>query len=269
MKVENSWFDKSRIRTIVIFLISFVFIYLDSINQNIFKKTKSVINDTIAYTSFVITYPVKKILEVPSAIQTIIYLKDQNDQISILQQKIEELKLQNDFLIKNQRSLDAFLKTETPYQSETVQAKIISNMNSIFSNSFIINKGSEDGIKQGNPIVINNNLIGQVSEVNLFSSRAIFLTDINSRVPVVIGEEMYQAILVGSPLKKNKLSLEFLPKNYQFKNNDKIFTSDIDGILKKGIAVGTIEIKNNDTKNYFIELNYEPKQIQYVSVYLN
>ena len=181
--------------------------------------------------------------------------------------------MQNEFLKKDFKKFENFLKEEKPFEFEAIQAKVISNISNIFANSFIVNKGSVDGVKEGSPIVKNNNLIGQVSEVNNSSSRAIFLTDINSRVPVVIGEQMYQAILVGNPTKKNQLKLEFLPKNYQFQNGDMIYTSEIDGILKRGIVIGSLFIDSQEDKkgqdNYSIELNYGEKQIDYVSILIN
>ena len=84
---------------------------------------------------------------------------------------------------------------------------------------------------------------------------------------------MYQAILVGNSTKKNQLKLEFLPKNYQFQNGDMIYTSEIDGILKRGIIIGSLLIDSQEDKkgqdNYSIELNYGEKQIDYVSILIN
>ena len=73
--------------------------------------------------------------------------------------------------------------------------------------------------------------------------------------------------------KKNQLKLEFLPKNYQFQNGDMIYTSEVDGILKRGIIIGSLLIDSQEDKkgqdNYSIELNYEEKQIDYVSILIN
>ena len=269
MKAENSWFDKSNFRIYLIFLFSFVLIYLDFSNQKIIKEARKVINDSVVYTVYMVTYPIKEILKIPREIKTLIDLKDQKNQLIVLENKVEELMQQNYFLKQDYKKNQEFLKEEEPYKSEVIYAKVISKIDSIFSNSFALNKGSKDGLKVGSPIVKNNNLIGQVSEVNYNSARGIFLTDINSRVPVVIGEKMYNAILVGSPLKTNKLSLEFLPKQYQFQNNDKIYTSDINGVLKKGIAVGYIEVKEGSNNNYNIYLNYNSRQVDRVSIFIN
>ena len=64
-----------------------------------------------------------------------------------------------------------------------------------------------------------------------------------------------------------------MPKNYQFQNGDMIYTSEIDGILKRGIVIGSLFIDSQEDKkgqdNYSIELNYGTKQIDYVSILIN
>ena len=136
-----------------------------------------------------------------------------------------------------------------------------------------INKGAGDGLKIGNPVVKNNNLIGQIEEVNYKSSRIKLLNDINSNIPVVIGELLTQAIFSGDPSSKSKFNIQYLPKNFQLNNGDSIYTSDIDGILKKGILVGTVsDVKYDEStkkQTYSINFNYNPYQTDYVSVFIN
>ena len=272
MQADNSWFDKSNIRVFVIFLVCFGLIYLDSINQKFFSKTKSIINDVVAYTSYGATYPLKKIIALPKFINDTINLKDQHGQIKALENQIEELTEQNKFLKKDFKKFETFLSEENSVKSETVKAKVLIEAKNFISDSFVINKGSDSGLKIGNPVVKNNYLIGQITEVNQKTSRAIFLTDINSRIPVLVGENLYQAILIGSPLAAGRLSLEFLPKNSELKNGDIIYTSEIDGVLKKGIIVGSIIKNTENEKNmknaYGVQQHYEKLEVDYVSVFI-
>jgi rod shape-determining protein MreC len=273
MQEENSWFDKSNLRIFVLFVIAFSFIYLDSINQKYFKRTKSLINDVVSRASYVVTWPIRELLASPNYIRSIIVLKENNEGIDDLKNKVQELINENNFLKLDNQKLKDFVAEEELYSSDTVQAKIILKSKGIFSQSIVINKGTKDGIKNGSPIIKNNFLIGQVLEVNFQSSRVMLLTDINSRIPVLIGEKLIQAILVGDPSSKSKLSLQYLSKKFKLQNRDKIYTSDIEGVLKRGISIGSItEVKqneNNKMQNYFIKLNYSPYQADYVSVFVS
>jgi rod shape-determining protein MreC len=273
MNEENSWFDKSNLRIFVLFVLAFSFIYLDGTNQKYFKKTKSLINDAVSQASYVVTWPIRELLASPSYIKSIIVLKKNNEEINNLKNKVEELIVENNFLKLDSQKLKDFLAEEESYSADTVQAKIILRSKGIFSQSIVINRGSKEGVKNGSPIVKNNFLIGQVLEANFQSSRVMLLTDINSRIPVLIGGQLIQAILVGDPSSKSKVSLQYLPKKHKLENGDKIYTSDIEGFLKRGILIGSIvEVKQNETnkmQNYLIQLHYNSYQADYVSVFVS
>ena len=211
MQADNSWFDKSNLRVFIVFIVCFGFIYLDSINQKIFNKTKSIINDAVAYASYGVTYPVKKIVALPNFIKETIKLTDQHQQIKALENQIEELTQQNKFLKKDFKKFETFLSEENSVKFETIKAKVLIEAKNFISDSFIINKGSESGLKIGNPVIKNNYLIGQITEVNQKTSRGIFLTDVNSRIPVLVGENLYQAIQAKlAELSARALNFDFL-----------------------------------------------------------
>ena len=81
MNAKNGWFEQSHLRVILLFSIACSFIYLDSSNQKYFKNTKAVINDVIAHSSFIITWPIKEALNIPSYVIHIATLKKENEQI--------------------------------------------------------------------------------------------------------------------------------------------------------------------------------------------
>jgi len=273
MNAKNGWFEQSNLRVILLFSIACSFIYLDSSNQKYFKSTKAVINDVIAHTSFIITWPIKEALNIPSYVIHIATLKKENEQISILQEEKQKLIADNNFLRQESQKIQKFIQEEKIYKDEAILAKVILKANTITASSMTINKGAEDGLKIGNPVVKNNNLIGQIEEVNYKSSRVKLLNDINSNIPVVIGELLTQAIFSGDPSSKSKFNIQYLPKNFRLNNGDSIYTSDIDGILKKGILVGTVsDVKYDEStkkQTYSINFNYNPYQTDYVSVFIN
>ena len=106
-------------------------------------------------------------------------------------------------------------------------------------------------------------MLGQISEVNFKSSRVILLKDLNSRIPVLIGEKLYTGIMVGDLNETSGVKLEYLPKEHEFQDQDKIYTSEIEGILPKGIYIGKLIKQNN---NYLVEFNYNFINLDYVSV---
>ena len=273
MNAKNSWFEQNNLRVFLLFSVACLFIYLDSVNQKYFKNTKAVINDSVAYSSYIITWPIKEALNIPGYVMHIVTLNKENEQIRILQEEKQKLITDNKFLIDENKKIQRFIQEEKIYQNETIPAKVILRVNAITASSMTINKGAGDGMKIGNPVVKNNNLIGQLEEVNYKSSRVKLLSDINSNIPVTIGELLTQAIFSGDPSSKSKFNIQYLPKNFLLKSGDSIYTSNIDGILKKGILVGTVsDVKYDEStkkQSYSINFNYELHQTDYVSVFIN
>ena len=273
MNAKNGWFEQSNLRNVLLFSITCSFIYLDSSNQKYFKNTKTVINDAIAYSSFIITWPIKEVLNVPGYVMHIVALNKENEQIRILQEETQKLIADNKFLRQENQKTQRFIQEEKIYQNETIPAKVILRVNTITASSMTINKGAGDGMKIGSPVIKNNNLIGQVDEVNYKSSRVKLLNDINSNIPVTIGELLTQAIFSGDPGSKSKFNIQYLPKNFRLMNGDYIYTSNIDGILKKGILIGTVsDVKYDEStkkQSYSINFNYKLHQTDYVSVFIN
>ena len=273
MNAKNSWFEQNNLRVFLLFSVACLFIYLDSVNQKYFKNTKAVINDSIAYSSYIIIWPIKEALNIPGYVMHIVTLNKENEQIRILQEETRKLIADNKFLRQENQKTQRFIQEEKIYQNETIPAKVILRVNTITASSMTINKGAGDGMKIGSPVIKNNNLIGQVDEVNYKSSRVKLLNDINSNIPVTIGELLTQAIFSGDPGSKSKFNIQYLPKNFRLKSGDSVYTSDIDGILKKGILVGTVsDVKYDEStkkQSYSINFNYKLHQTDYVSVFIN
>ena len=132
-----------------------------------------------------------------------------------------------------------------------------------YLNSFIINVGANKKIKNGMAVLDGKNFIGRIVDVNFFSSRILLVSDLNSKIPVIIEPSGNHAILSGHG--KRAPSLEYLPKNHNVKNGDKVFTSGKEGIFSAGIPIGEVFVENNMiTVSLFSDLN----QITFVNINL-
>ena len=73
----------------------------------------------------------------------------------------------------------------------------------------------------------NNGLIGRVAEVGYRSSRILLVTDLNSRIPVLVGESRERAILTGD-------------------NSDLVVTSGHGGAFPAGLPVGKVIVTGEE-----------------------
>ena len=132
-----------------------------------------------------------------------------------------------------------------------------------YLNSFIINIGSNKNIKNGMAVLDGKNFVGRIVDVNFFSSRVLLVSDLNSKIPVIVEPSGHHAILSGRGT--NKPILEYLPENYTIQDGDKVYTSGKEGIFSPGIPVGGIKIEKEVVKtSLFSDLS----QITFINIKL-
>jgi rod shape-determining protein MreC len=225
-------------------IISFLFLFSEKSDFKAIRFLKALINDGITYSIYVVNTPVKLVSNLGSSARQYFNfnivlenkkLKDEIEQLNAEKRELQFFKNENDNL---KRVLG--IKNRDDYIS--VYAKIIHEDTNEFAKNLIL-------------------------EVNLFSSKAMVITDLNSRIPVVIPSRGVNAILKGNGL--GGAQLLFLPQNAVFENNDQIYTSGSDGIIKEGLYVGKIITDNKKDikkRKYSVDLGFKEHQLNYVSI---
>jgi len=184
-------------------------------------------------------------------------LKEESEKNSFWELKSRRLEIENN-LLKRELSL------APPASNNYVTAKITIDTKSSYSQSIIINVGSTSNIQKGQAAITAKGLVGSVVEVYDNYSRVLLITDINSKIPVRIGEQNIKAIVFGS--NKEKLQLSYLKDNYTINDQDLVYTSGDGGYFNSGIPLGFIKEDNN--KFYVIPTN-DLQKLQYVQIFLN
>jgi rod shape-determining protein MreC len=172
-------------------------------------------------------------------------LRTAQDENSLLQQEIQELKVEvqskQELTTENERLKNLLqLKQESKYQ--ILPAKVIGRDPSNWFNDSVINRGSADGVKLYMPIVTNGGLIGRVTAVSPLSSQITLITDERSGVGAIIGEVgNTNAIGVVSGVKnKSLLEMKYVLGSVTVNVGDFVYTTGQDGIYPEGLKLGQI-----------------------------
>ncbi|WP_165088171.1 rod shape-determining protein MreC [Neisseria yangbaofengii] len=121
--------------------------------------------------------------------------------------------------------------------SDVIGAEVISNGKDPLSEKLIINKGSSNGVKNGDAVIDTEGLIGQVTQVQMKSSEVSLLSSSKTIVPVVVARTGERSLLYGSG---SKLDLRYFPTASDLKPNDVLLTSGLDSVYPAGIPVATV-----------------------------
>lgn len=158
----------------------------------------------------------------------------------------------------------ALLKLRTEPPIPMVAARTVTDSRGPFANSRLANAGKERGIRSGNPVMSETGLVGRVTGVTTNASRILLLTDIASRVPVMVDRTNARAILAGDGGPNPQL--DYLRGKDPVKEGDRIVTSGDGGVFPRGLPVG-VAVKGLDGL-WRVALFSDRAPIDYVQVLL-
>lgn len=144
-----------------------------------------------------------------------------------------------------------------------IAARAVSEVDGPFVRSALINAGRNKGIKKGHPVMTVDGLYGHVLRAGAGSSRVLQLGDLNSRISVMSARSEARAILSGDNSELPRLA--FVGDRADWREGDKVMTSGDDGVLPRGLPVGTV--KTDDAGAFVVALNITGKNIDWVWVY--
>ena len=119
-----------------------------------------------------------------------------------------------------------------------ITARVIGDAGGAFVRTVLLNAGTDDGVRVGQAAVNAEGLVGRVVEAGRRSARILLLTDLNSRVPVVLELTRVPAILAGDNSDYPRLA--FTPVNALFEPGERRVTSGHGGMLPPGLPVGEV-----------------------------
>lgn len=132
-------------------------------------------------------------------------------------------------------------------QNEYLAASIIARDPSPFLKYVIINRGSDDGLRWGMPIVSSEGLIGRISAVMANAARVQLITDSLSNVNVQVEPSEVDAVLQGSVT--GDLILGFIPQDANIQPGDFLLTSGLGGNFPSDILIGqVVSVRNEPTE---------------------
>ena len=254
---------QQRFSLFALIILCIFLLIIEKLEVKPLNYARSFIKDTIYRGSLVVSFPSKSIGNFINTAGKHINLYDNYNQLLEENQALKNDSSKLKFLELENTQLRKLIDEEVNSPTHFISSRVILDKRSPYLNSFIINVGANKKIKNGMAVLDGKNFIGRIVDVNFFSSRILLVSDLNSKIPVIIEPSGNHAILSGHG--KRAPSLEYLPKNHNVKNGDKVFTSGKEGIFSAGIPIGEVFVENNMiTVSLFSDLN----QITFVNINL-
>lgn len=126
-----------------------------------------------------------------------------------------------------------------------------------FSNQLVINKGLNDQVYLGQPVLDENGVMGQVVEVGPYTSRILLITDVQHAIPVQNNRSGFRSLLIGRG-KGRDLLLNHVPDTADLQVGDLLISSALGSRFPYGYPVATVTEVIHDPGQAFATVRAEP-----------
>ncbi|WP_354074758.1 rod shape-determining protein MreC [Constrictibacter sp. MBR-5] len=170
------------------------------------------------------------------------------DELASLRSENARLREENERLIHWQllarrlegenQSLRDLLRLKPGPPARHIAARVVADTGGAFARSVLVNAGTLDGVRQKQSVLSSEGLVGRVVQVGRRSARVLLITDLNSRVPVVVGDRRLHAILSGT--NGDRPVLRYFVGDDTVADGDFVMTSGQGGMFPPGLPIGTV-----------------------------
>ena len=254
---------KQRFSLFVLIILSILLIFLETIESKPLNSIRSFVKDVVYRSAVVASYPIKSVGDFGDSVSRHINLYSDYKNLVKENDKLRNDISKKDFLELENSQLRKLINEQVASSSNLVSARVMLDEQSPYLNSFVINTGTNQKIKNGMAVLDGEKFIGRIVEVNYFSSRVLLISDLNSKIPVISEPSGIHSILSGHG--QNDLTLEYLPENHKVNDGDKIYTSGKEGIFNPGIPIGEVKIEKD---KIIVKTFSDLSQITFVNINL-
>jgi len=126
-----------------------------------------------------------------------------------------------------------------------------------YSAKLVLDRGSQAGLVEGQPVMDTEGLVGQITHVSPMSAEVTLVTEQNQQIPVRILRNGLRTLSEGDG-SSGTLSLPFLPEGADIQTGDQIVTSGIDGTYPEGLPVALVTHIERSSSRVFARVTCKP-----------
>jgi rod shape-determining protein MreC len=127
-----------------------------------------------------------------------------------------------------------------------------------YSRKLFVNRGSNQGIVPGSPVVNEAGVLGQVTRAYPLSAEVTLLTDRDAAIPVINTRTQQRAAAYGGLAKGTAMELRFVAANADIRVGDLLHTSGVDGVYPAGLAVARVGQVERQAEGGFARVTLVP-----------
>ena len=256
----KSFFE--RIEATFFILLCLILIGTSKIDSKINQNISMLVANVAIPVSSAASMPFNAIINLATNFKELIDAKEQNSKLLDENNRLKSFYINSLNIAQENQQLRDILAFVRPRSSRFIAADLVSQPNYSYSNNAVILAGENTGIKENDIVVGKNSMIGRVLQVGERKSRILLVSDINSRIPVIISNSGIKGILAGD--NGGLMEILYLEKEHPVQIGDLVFTSGDGDAIPPGYLVGVV----TDVNKYsaFVKMAENVKNLDIVGV---
>lgn len=258
----------------VILFVSLISISLRTGDNTPFLQQAS--NDITAVLGRVFTRPANAVTRVFESVSDLQNTYEENQRLKIEIDKIYERQAEINVLRDENQRLGEELELQSSLTDyRTISGTVISRNPDNWVDQIVVDRGSQDGVAVGMPVMSSNGLIGRISEVNPTSSKVVLLTNIDQTAnqvssEIIMEEEIVYGLISGYDSSSDRLVMSQITSTIEIEEGELITTSGLGGVIPRGLVIGEVEEVTMDAhglaQQVFVNPAADFENIRYVTI---
>jgi len=202
------------------------------------ERLRVQVNEAVAPILEILSQPIDAVARVAEQVQSWIALHDENERLYRDRERLLQWQTVARHLEAENATLRQLLKFVPEPDARFVTARVIADSGGAFAHSLLLSAGASSGVGKGQAVVTGEGLVGRIAGVGDGAARVLLITDLNSRIPVLVGSDRTRAILAGD--NSNRPKLLYLKPDAVIAEGDQVVTSGHAGAFPPGLAIGSV-----------------------------
>ena len=227
-----------RFAFLLLVVSAFVLMLLGKGEALLVDRFRTGVLDFAAPVMEVVSQPAAAVANAVENVKDMIHLRSENARLKAENARLVAWQSTARQLQAENATLRGLMHVPAELPERFITARVIADSGGAFVRAVIVNAGRRQGVTKGQAVMTADGLVGRVFEAGFYSARVLLITDINSRLPVLIEASRARAILVGDNGDKPKLA--FLSAAADVSVGDRVITSGQGGMFPAGLPIGVV-----------------------------
>ena len=239
-------------RLVLALACSFLLIFVDHRLQAM-QPVRMFLNSLVTPVQYLAILPEQILSNFSESVKNQEQLAEENQALKKQMLELRAQLQQLQFISNENKRLRALLGSEQRQPSRRMVAEVVAVASEPFSQQLVINKGTLNGVYEGQPVIDSKGVVGQIQDVGSNTARVLLISDQSHGIALRAERNDIRVLAQGTG-EIGKLQLMFVPHSSELAEGDLLMTAGLGGVYPEGYPVARITRINRNESLPFAEV---------------